>query len=349
MFIIRKVKLYLEALYVLRLIRKWLWLIVLACLVSGAAGLVVSLLRPKVYEADAMVYLNSPNRSDSSAIVGAQQAAKAFALIPQSGPVLLATIQAVGDRNLSPAQLSSMLTVVNNLDTQFVTIGIRDSDPRRAARLATVIVHQSITRFNTAATGGNQTNSFMKQELDTLAFEIKSLENQLTQKGQVSQTVSQLNVSLNEKRTLYSQLLVSYESMSTIQAVVLQDAEVPKDPVGGGAIVGGAIGMLAGLIVITGVILFIERPGGLLPSSTKRTQPVSSPIQCPRCNFSLIPPQAVFCPRCGNYLGDIATVALIKPSLSNGNTGHASLYNQALATGDPSKPSKHSKEKRAGD
>jgi len=85
------------------------------------------------------LYVGSPNRTDYNSVVGDQQSAKAFAFIPRSDSVLAATLQTVGDQSLSLSQLSSMVTVNNNLDSQYVVIQVRDRDPKRAARLATEI------------------------------------------------------------------------------------------------------------------------------------------------------------------------------------------------------------------
>jgi capsular polysaccharide biosynthesis protein len=252
----------LTILYIFKSARKWFWLILLACLIGGIAGLVVNLIQPKMYEATTTVYLTSPNRSDYNAILGDQQAAKAFALIPTSATVLQAAIQTLGDRSLNLAQLSSILSVKNDPDSQFVTILVRDHNPKRAAWLATEITTLSVTLFQTTTTDGDQTQKFVKQEMDRLQIEIQSLEKILA--GAQSQVrpgtspTDQINTSLLQKRTSYDQLLNSYEGMSNLQIVISQEAQIPTDPLGGGPLLAVAIGMLAGLIAIVGVILFIE-------------------------------------------------------------------------------------------
>lgn len=267
--------------YILGLIRKWIWLIILACLVGGIAGLAVSLLQPKTYEADTTVYLVSPNRSDFNTVSGDQQAAVAFARIPQSNSVLTATLQAVGDKNLSTSQLSSMLTISNTLNSQFVDIKVRDRDPKLAARLSTEVARQSIAQFM-AATSGGQAKQFVKQEMDNLAIQIKNLENELanaqSQTGPDANTdsqstlITQLSTNLSGEQTLYNQLLNTYMSMDSTQAVILQQAQVPQKPVEVGQGPAIAIGMLVGLVVIIGVIFFIEQNDDILRTPTKVKQ-----------------------------------------------------------------------------
>ena len=268
-----------ELRYFLWLMRKWFWLILLACLIGAAASLVVSLLQPKMYEGQTTLYVVSPDSSNYNSVIGAQQAAKSFAQLPQSNPVVEATLRTVSDRSLSPSQLSSMITVENDLNSQFVIIRVRDRDPQRAARLATEIARQSIAQFEVTSDSGS-TQQFIKQEMDALEYQIKNLQKVLTgvQAQQsalgtpsTSQTalINQLNTTLSDKLSLYNQLLSSYQSLSGFQVTLLGDAQIPKAPVGAGPAVAIAIGMLAGLIVIVAVILFIEQTKGILVPSTK--------------------------------------------------------------------------------
>ena len=261
----------LEARKVLRLVRKWLWLIILAVLIGGMAGGAVSYLQPKIYESDTTLYVNSPGRSDYQAVTGAEEAAKAFAQIPQSQSVLVAVLRAVGDKSLSLRQLSSMVIVAYTLNTQYVTIGVRDSNPERATRLTTEIARQSIAQFETAATGGNQTGQFVQQQMNSLTSEIKNLQQQLAQAQRTPNTalVDQINTKLSEDRTLYNELLNSYTTMSSVQITVVQPAEIPQNPVGLGMVVAIAMGLLAGLIVIVGVIILIEQIDDIVRTTEK--------------------------------------------------------------------------------
>jgi protein-tyrosine kinase len=278
-----KEKVKLEARKVLWFARKWFWLIVLASFIGGAAGLVVSFLQPKLYEADTTLYISSPNHTDYQSVLGDQQAAKAFIRIPQSDSVLTATIQAVGYRNLNPSQLSSMVTVTNNQDTQYVTIAVRNIDPKMAARLDREIAKQSVISFESAANDNGQVKQFLRQELANLENEMKGLEKQLTEAQNQSRlntpstsrqagSINQLNTHLSADRTLYNELLSSYASMSSTQVTVVQDAQLLPNPIDLGKTVAAAIGALVGLITIVGVIIFIEQTDDILRTPDKIRQ-----------------------------------------------------------------------------
>ncbi|MGZ3612051.1 MAG: Wzz/FepE/Etk N-terminal domain-containing protein, partial [Ktedonobacteraceae bacterium] len=244
----------------LRMIRKWFWLLLLALLVGGAAGLAVDLLQPKAYQASATLFVSSPNRSDINTLLGDQQAAAALASFPQSDAVLRATLQVIGDKSLSLSQLTSMVSVQNDRSTQFVTVTVRDSDPKRAAQLASEDAKQSIFQFEGMLTDPSHTQlaQDLQYQVSQLATEIKNTQDELqnqeqqlanvennpvadptTQTDLVNQQTSritQLNTTLTALRTAYSQLYgeqISYfTSLSNSQVTLLQDAQVPQSPVG---------------------------------------------------------------------------------------------------------------------
>jgi protein-tyrosine kinase len=280
---------------VLELTRKWLWLLLLASFIGGAVGLVVDTLLPKVYQADVTLFVSSPNHSDYSSLLGDQEAAKALASFPQSNTVLNTTLQTVSDRSLSLSQLASMVSVDNASNSQFVYIHVRDSDPKRAAVLASVIGKQSIVQFQmTQADTSKAIVQNLQQEINELEIEIKTQEQsasalevdltnaenhplsdpnqQAAHIEQLTFRLTQLNDDLNGLRQERSQLISSYLSTSNVQVTLLQDAQVPQKPAGVGRSSAIAIGALVGLIAIVGVIIFIEQTDDILRTPDKVDQ-----------------------------------------------------------------------------
>ncbi len=265
----------LELRKILDLTKKWILLVVLAVLVGAAAGLVVSILQPKVYESDAELYFSSPNHTDYNSILGAQQAAKAFASLPLSNSVMQATLRTVGVNNLSVTQFTSMVNVTNNLNSQYVTVGVRYRDPKLATRLTKELVQQSMIQFEAGATDSGQTRQFLQKELSNLSIEIKNLEQEINVAQNQSSSafqgipVSQLRETLSADRTLYNQLLGSYNLMTDTQVTVVQDAQVPQTPFGQGKAFAIAIGAIVALVAILAVILFIEQTDDVLRTAEK--------------------------------------------------------------------------------
>ncbi len=264
--------------YILGLVRKWLWLIILAALIGGAVGAGVDYILPKKYEADATLFVTSPNRIDYNSVLGDQQAASALARLSQSNSVLLATLKSLHIHDLTLPQLTSMITVQNDLNSQFVIVQVRDKDPQRAALLASEIAKQSETQFQ--STTINSTGAaYVKEEISNIPKEISQLEQDISNiQGQSvdgkytpEQTalINQLRASVGGLQQSYIQYVNTYDTLIAIQVTLLQDAQVPQKPVGAGSAVAIAIGMLVGLIAIVGVIIIIEQTDDILRSPSK--------------------------------------------------------------------------------
>ncbi len=264
--------------YILGLIRKWLWLIILAALIGGAVGAGVDHILPKKYEADATLFVTSPNHIDENSVLGDQQAARALANFSQSNSVLQATLNSLHIHDLTLPQLTSMVTVQNDLDSQFVIVQVRDKDSQRAAKLASEIAKQSETQFQSKTI--NSTGAeFVLYQIRTIPKEISQLKQELsniqgqsvngTYTPEQTALINQLRASIEGLEQSYIQYVNTYDTLNGIQVTLLQDAQVPQKPVGAGSIVAIAIGMLVGLIAIVGVIIVIEQTDDILRSPSK--------------------------------------------------------------------------------
>ena len=264
--------------YILGLVRKWLWLIILAALIGGAVGAGVDYILPKKYEADATLFVSSPNHIDENSVLGDQQAARALANFSQSNSVLQATLNSLHIHDLTLPQLTSMVTVQNDLDSQFVIVQVRDKDSQRAAKLASEIAKQSETQFQSKTI--NSTGAeFVLYQIRTIPKEISQLKQELsniqgqsvngTYTPEQTALINQLRASVDELQQSYIQYVNTYDTLNGIQVHLLQDAQVPQKPVGAGSAVAIAIGMLVGLIAIVGVIIVIEQTDDILRSPSK--------------------------------------------------------------------------------
>jgi capsular exopolysaccharide synthesis family protein len=282
-------------------------------------------------------------------VTGDQQAAKAFALIPQSGAVLTATFQAVGDRSLSQSRISSMVTVNNDRDSQFVTISVRDRYPKRAVRLAEEITKQSITQFELATNDSNKTKQFLKQEMGELEIDIKNLELALASlqsqvpdafstTSRISLLISEARTHLTNDRTMYNQLFSSYMSLDNSRPVLLQDAQIVDDPLWTGQvltparILATAIGMLAGLLIIVGLIILFEQNDNVLHSSVKVEQVTGLPTFITVEHLPIIAKQALWLNDHQQISGDLSLTKQVSGRRGELDTSEETTYHSFSAT-----------------
>ena len=241
-------------------------------------GAAVDHILPKKYEADATLFVTSPNRIDNNSVLGDQQAASALARLSESNSVLLATLKNLHIHDLTLPQLTSMITVQNDLNSQFVIVQVRDKDPQRAALLASEIAKQSETQFQ--STTINSTGAaYVKEEISNIPKEISQLKQEIsniqgqsvdgTYTPEQTALINQLRASVDGLQQSYIQYVNTYDTLIAIQVTLLQDAQVPQKPVGAGSAVAIAIGMLVGLIAIVGVIIIIEQTDDILRSPSK--------------------------------------------------------------------------------
>ena len=96
----------------LRLLRKWLWLILLASFVAGGLAFVFNIRRPPVYQAQTTVaigrFIEAPNPNSTDIRTGIDLA-QTYAQLATTIDVLEATVDTLG-LNLSPESLRSRIT-----------------------------------------------------------------------------------------------------------------------------------------------------------------------------------------------------------------------------------------------
>jgi len=240
---------------ILSIARTWLWLIVATSLIGGVTGLAVSYRQPQLYQATTTLYVSSLNHSDYSSLLGDQEAAKAFALFPQSGAVLRAALNGVDDHSLSLSQLTSMVSVYYQRQTQFVAITVKDSDAARGSRLAAEIATQSAALFQGSGATGRKAQHFVETELTALADTIGRLEKRV---GQSAPGSNSAGAQLDADRTLYGQLLSSYNAMNGIQVLVVQDVASSAASATLRRVIALVMGLLAGAIVGVGMLLLMR-------------------------------------------------------------------------------------------
>jgi capsular polysaccharide biosynthesis protein len=158
-----------------RLVRKWLWLFIIAALVAGGVAYVVSSSRPDVYRAETMLsvggFIQSPN-PDAYDFIAGENLAENYAILAQTFEVLQATVQS-GGFPLDPEELGGMVDTRIIANTSMLVLSVEYTDPVLAADIANELAQQLILNSPTNLTAAQQS------QLDLATAEIEKLSVQL--------------------------------------------------------------------------------------------------------------------------------------------------------------------------
>lgn len=265
-----------EAKNLLAIAKKWLWLFILAGILGGSAGLGFGLLQPKQYQADAVLFISTPSRSDYFSILGDQQAAKAFAAFPKSVVVITTTMKSLDIKDLDLNKFAKQLTVENIRETQFVNIKVRDSSPERAAALANELARQTVLLSEKSDTTIGPDKKFLQDNLVALETQIQKKQQELTTlstnpEGNADK-ISKITKELVDLRGSYSTVLNSFNQFNSAKATFWQRAEIPESPVGSGPSMLIIIGLMVGVLLAVGIVAFIEQTDDILRTPAKVTE-----------------------------------------------------------------------------
>lgn len=132
----------LELLYALK--QRW-WAILLALLIGGgAAGLYTKKMIAPIYQSTSMVYVLSKETTLASLAdlqIGSQLT-KDYSVIVKSRPVLQEVIEKQ-NLDMTPEELSKMITLDNPQDTRILSITVSDIDPLRAKAIVDEVAKSS--------------------------------------------------------------------------------------------------------------------------------------------------------------------------------------------------------------
>jgi len=167
-----------------KIIRRWLWFLVLAAIVAGAVAYVFSMNSINFYEAKVRLLvgpgINSPN-PDVTALRAGGQLMQTYAELAVTGPFLQSLIDEL-NLGISPEELGRKIEVKSNQETQILNIRVLDPDANRAIEIANAAA-QALVRLSPSGQEGSATQ----------------LENQMsTQARNIEQTIANTEARIND-------------------------------------------------------------------------------------------------------------------------------------------------------
>ena len=167
-----------------KIIRRWLWFLVLATIVASAVAYASSMNSINIYEATVRLLIgpgiNSPN-PDVTALRAGGQLMQTYAELAVTGPFLQSLIDEL-NLGISPEELVRKFEVKSNQETQILNIRVFDPDATRAIKIANAAA-EALVRLSPSGEEGSATQ----------------LENQMsTQARNIEQTIANTEARIND-------------------------------------------------------------------------------------------------------------------------------------------------------
>lgn len=273
---------------ILKLVRRWWWVLVLCPLIGGSAAYLISKSMTPIYRAQATIEIQ--NRSVSGANnpytdqLARQQEAKTLSVLIGSRPVLEQAIDELGI-GLRPGQVRTKLTVAPVRDTQLIAVFVRDASPQKAADLANKISDVFIQQYTAQqAQASGAARDVLQGQIEKTQSAIDATTTQLQQlrdsadadtpnvQAQIAELQSQLNQQqdqLNGQLVTLQQMDINSSQLGS-QLRVAEPAVSPVHYVSPRVKVNTALGGILGLLIAAGLVIGI----GYLDDTIKNSEDV---------------------------------------------------------------------------
>ncbi len=144
----------------LAIARKWWWLGLLGCLLSGGAAYAVTSQMTRIYRAEALLLVNqaqNPSTVTYQDILGSQQLTKTYSELVTSNLNLSDAARKLNDPTLSLPELRAKVSASAETGTQLVRVSAEDPSPQRAAMIANSVAQTFVSYVEKAQLAGRTT------------------------------------------------------------------------------------------------------------------------------------------------------------------------------------------------
>jgi capsular exopolysaccharide synthesis family protein len=217
-----------------RIIKHWLWLLVLGVILGGAGGYFASSYQTPVYQASTRVMVMRPSQESASDYnyLSAQQLTQTYVQLVTTQPVLDAASVDLGYQ-----VMREQVSVQQIRDTQVVQLTVEDENPEHASQIANVLVDKLIEqndtfqagRFNSAETSLREQVQQMETQISGIQAVISQISNQNLQ-DQITQLEAQIKPLQEELLTL-EQEIVALPNYITANKVIIAEKQARIDQI----------------------------------------------------------------------------------------------------------------------
>lgn len=273
-----------------RLLRRWLWLLILAGFLAGGVSYLVRSRQLPHYEATVMLsvggFIQSPN-PDTTEIRTGVELAQTYAVLARTYNV----VEKATEEQDFPLETSELLEKISTRvisNTSLLTVSVTYTDPILAADMANEIARQLILNSPTNLTAEQQQQidianseiAKLNERLVLTRAEVELLESQLEDVDNQEELVllrAQRDTLIQQINQASANLAQFSDTVSTLQERtnsldIVEPARIPTEPAGLGLLTTTAMSVMIGVALATVVALVIDYFDDTIKASEQATQ-----------------------------------------------------------------------------
>jgi len=245
------------------LIWSWAWLIILIGIMAGVVAYVVSINTMPIYQTTTRLLVSAPpastNSTDVTGMVNTQTMTSTYSQMLLDTPVLQGVIDQL-KLNTTPDELKKSISVSVVTNTQLLVITVEDPSPVQAANIANSMAQVFADRIRELQ---SQRYAASRDGLNTQVTDMENQINDTTKQIAVTTdaaALEQLQARLTQYRTIYSNLVTSYEQIrlaeeqTSTNVVVSEPASVNNIPVSPKIPRNTLLAIMAGMLLAVGAV-----------------------------------------------------------------------------------------------
>lgn len=258
----------------LRVGRKWWWLLMLSTILAVGVSYAVSLSLPRYYRASATIRIGQiieQRNPDAASMAVVEHLAQSYSEMAHRRPVLQGVIDQLGLTS-SPGALATQIITRLVPGTQLLEVTVTDPDPKEAALIANEVAHQLVLQSPSARDQENQAQrAFIQSQVTDLQRKIEeaqtavlALQRSITAKSSAAEIndaraqLDALQIQISSWQDTYGTLLGQLEPSATNYLTIVEPAVIPTQPVARSLFQSILLAAAVGLLLAVVVALVVE-------------------------------------------------------------------------------------------
>ncbi len=285
-----------EVTHYLRLLRRWLWLILLVAVIGGGIAFVITTRRPPEYEGQTTVaigrFIEAPNPNAADIRTGIDLA-QTYAQLVRTYDVLQGVVTNL-DLPMTAEQLQDRVRTRILTGTSLLVISVTYEDPVLVADIANGLAEQLVLNSPTNLTPDQQQQvSFLNTQIEELSAQandgrlrLDQLNAQLettTLQSEIDRLNAQRNATIDQINQSQATIAQFTETIASLQQRtnsldVVESARIPTSPVGTRPEIAALLGALVGAALAVGAALVIEYLDDTIRTTEDAAQTTALPV-----------------------------------------------------------------------